>query len=662
MSGEVEFTRRRTGERRYLAAAGRNALPHSQEELQAALEELHKAHEALSAQNEELIRTRQAIEAECQRYQELFDFAPYGYLVTDRTGMIREANQAAAKMLGVEPGFLCKKPLSRYVAHRDKRIFRSLLSGIEEDTSFVTSMDLLMQPRVGDRFVAAISVSPIRKLSGSATGMRWLLRDVTQIRSMASALRDSEERLRLMTDSLPVLISYVDAEQRYQFNNAMYESWFGIPKDSLKGRHVREVIGPEAYQSVREHIEAALRGEARTFEGRVPYQRAGLRSVRIDYIPEKDNQGETLGFYALVTDLTDRRETEDALQEERDFVSTLLQTSSALIVVLDGEGNVIRFNRASEELAGYRFEELMGKPIWRLVPADQREDVKGVWEALRTGESHNTFENDWVTKNWARRRIAWSNTAVHDGEGVLKYVVSTGIDITARQMVETELRQSREELRSLSARLLAAEEDERRRLSRELHDSVNQSLGMLAVEAELLMEKTAPSSDLRRELVGCRNRILELSENVRRLAYELHPAILDDLGLEVALRSYVDDFTRRTGVRVTLTTRNVPLSLPKGIASCFYRIAQESLANAAKHSRSTRITVRLAACHSGYWLMIRDFGRGFDAETVKDHRRGLGLVSMEERARLEGGRLDLRTGPGQGTHIRVWLPLQGNRS
>jgi PAS domain S-box-containing protein len=660
MSGEVESTRGRTGERQHLAAATRKALPQALEELHVTLEEARKAHEELSAQNEELLRNRQAIEAERERYQELFDFAPDGYLVTDRSGMIREANRAAAMMIGVEPGSLHGQPLTVYVADRDKQLLRRLLSRIQT-TSAATRLDLLMQPRTGEQFLAAVSASSIQ-LSGSATGVRWLLRDVNEIRSTASALRDHEEWLRLMADSLPVLISYVDAEQRYQFNNAMYESWFGIPKDSLQGRHVRDVIGPEAYQSVREHIEAALRGDRRTFEGRVPYQGAGLRSVRIDYIPDRDNRGEILGFYALVADLTDWRETKEALQEERDFVSTLLQTSSALIVVLDGEGNVVRFNRACEELSGYRFEEMKKKGIWQLIPPEQREDVKTVFAELTGGVSHNTFENDWMTKDWVRRRIAWSNTAVRDGGGALKYVVSTGIDITARQMAETALRQNREELRSLTARLLAAEEDERRRLSRELHDSVNQSLGMLAVEAELLMAKTAPSSDLRHDLEGYRNRILELSESVRRLAYELHPAILDDLGLAVALRSYVDDFARRTGVRVTLTTRNVPRRLPKGIASCFYRIAQESLANAAKHSRSTRITVRLAACRSGYWLMIRDFGRGFDAETVKDHRRGLGLVSMEERARLEGGRLDLRTSPGQGTHIRVWLPLHARRS
>ena len=660
MNGEVESPRRRIGELERLAAAGREALPRALEELQTTLEELHQAHEVVNAQNEELIRTRQAVEAERQRYQELFDFAPDGYLVTDRQGMIREANRAAAALLGGEPEALVGKPLAVYVVDRDKRVLSRLLSGIQDSSA--TTVDMVMQPRAGHRFVAEISVAPIRDRGGCATGIRWLLRDVSELRSMASALRDNEERLRLMTDSLPVMISYVDAEQHYQFNNARYEEWFDIPINSLRGRHVRDVIGKEAYDSVRKHIEAALRGEPRKFEGQMPLGGAGVRNVRIDYVPHRDGQGNVLGFYALVTDLTGWRETEDALREERDFVSTLLQTSSALIVVLDGEGRVVRFNRACEELSGYRFDEMKKKGIWQLIPPEQRQDVKTVFAALMGGESHNTFENDWMTKDWVRRRIAWSNTAVRDGGGALKYVVSTGIDITARQMAETALRQNREELRSLTARLLAAEEDERRRLSRELHDSVNQSLGMLAVEAELLMEKTVPASELRRDLEGYRNRILELSESVRRLAYELHPAILDDLGLAVALRSYVDDFARRTGVRVILTTRNVPRSLPKGIASCFYRIAQESLANAAKHSRSSRITVRLAACHSGYWLMIRDFGRGFDAETVKDHRRGLGLVSMEERARLEGGRLDLRTSPGQGTHIRVWLPLHAGRS
>lgn len=605
---------------------------------------------------------RALLESEA-RSRAVVENAVEGIVTSNEEGIIDSFNLAAQRMFGYSLDEIVGQNVTRlmpepYAGEHHGYLKRYLSTG--QAGIIGMGREVLGKRKDGSTFPMALSVSEF-VLDGKRffTGM---VRDVTESRRAERQIRESEERLSLMTDSLPVLISFVDAEQRYQFNNATYENWFGIPKDSLKGRHVRDVIGAQAYESVRGHIEAVLRGQPRTFEGRLPYQGAGLRDVRIDYIPHRDDRGEALGFYALVTDLTRRREMEDALREEQDFVSTLFQTSSALIVVLDGDGNVVRFNRACEELSGYRFEEVKEKSIWQLIPPEQRREVKAVFGALVGGVSHNTFENDWMTKDGARRRIAWSNTAIRDGDGALKYVVAMGIDITARQRAETALRQSREQLRSLSARLLAAEEDERRRLSRELHDSVNQSLGMLAVEAELLMEKTTPSSELRRDLGACRNRILELSESVRRLAYELHPAILDDLGLVVALRSYVDDFARRTGVRVALTSRNVPRSLPKGIASCLYRIAQESLGNAAKHSQSPRITVRLASCRGGYSLMIRDFGRGFDEEAVKDHRRGLGLVSMEERARLEGGRLDVRTSPGRGTHVRVWLPLHADGS
>ena len=597
-----------------------------------------------------------------ERNRAIVQNAVEGIVTINKEGLIDSFNRAAEQMFGYTSGEIIGQNVRQLMpepfAHEhDGYLSRYLSSG--QASIIGTGREVLGKRKDGSTFPMALSVSEF-VLDGKRffTG---IVRDISERKCAEQQLRDSEERLRLMTDSLPVLISYVDAEHRYQFNNASYKDWFGIPKDSLRGRHVRDVIGTEAYESVRAHIEAALRGEATTFEGRLPYQGAGLRSVRIDYIPHRDDQGGVLGFFALVTDLTRRREVEEALQEERDFVSTLVQTSSALIVVLNGEGNVVRFNRACEELTGYRFEEMKGKGILQLIPPEQRQGVKAVFEALVGGVPHNTFENDWFTKDWARRTIAWSNTAVRDEGGALKYVVSTGVDITARQMAETALRQNREELRSLTARLLTAEEDERRRLSRELHDSVNQSLGMLAVEAELLMEKTVPSSELRRDLEGYRNRILELSDSVRRLAYELHPAILDDLGLLVAVKSYVDDFARRTGVRVTLTARNLPRGLPKGIASCLYRITQESLGNAAKHSGTARITIRLAACHGGYWLMIRDFGRGFDAEAVEHYRPGLGLVSMEERARLEGGRFDMRTSAGWGTRVRVWLPLRVDR-
>src|SRR4029079_17981685 len=121
------------------------------------------------------------------------------------------------------------------------------------------------------------------------------------------SLRESEERLRLMADALPALIAYIGADGRYRFNNAAYQGWFGRPAGAYQGRHMREMLGADAYAVLEEHVEAALAGRPRRFEARVPYPGAGLRDVLVHYVPHRDQDGYTLGFFALIIDLTERK-------------------------------------------------------------------------------------------------------------------------------------------------------------------------------------------------------------------------------------------------------------------------------------------------------------------------------------------------------------------
>lgn len=231
--------------------------------------------------------------------------------------------------------------------------------------------------------------------------------------------------------------------------------------------------------------------------------------------------------------------------------------------------------------------------------------------------------------------------------------------IWAHALLDTEdaLRLSHYELRSLAGQLLHAQDEERRRLSRELHDDLSQNVAALQFDVEALAIKLPPNLEKeRRQLAVIRDSAEQLSNDLRRIAHGLHPSTLEVLGLPAALKTYAEDFSKRTGIVVEFTSSNVPQMIPAEVGSSLYRIAQEALRNVARHVAAGSASIDLSGEELCLTLSIRDGGPGFDRENVRG-RGGLGLVSMEERARLIRAKFQLDTAPGKGVSITVSAPL-----
>ncbi len=222
---------------------------------------------------------------------------------------------------------------------------------------------------------------------------------------------------------------------------------------------------------------------------------------------------------------------------------------------------------------------------------------------------------------------------------------------------EKELRKNAESMRKLTGKLIAAQDDERRRIARELHDDLTQNLAALANDVGKLEQRAeaAEGTDID-GLLKIKERIMELSENVHSLSRQLHPSIVEDLGIADALRSLCEELERNEGVRIDCAVGGVPADISKGHALCIYRVAQEALRNVVKHSRATQTQVHLHSKRGTLQLIVRDDGIGFNMNKEKN-RIGLGLHSIEERVWLAGGTLRVETGPGDGTVISVSIPL-----
>jgi signal transduction histidine kinase len=252
---------------------------------------------------------------------------------------------------------------------------------------------------------------------------------------------------------------------------------------------------------------------------------------------------------------------------------------------------------------------------------------------------------------------------VHRRRGTVQ-LGGVALDITARKETEEalrlregELQKSHEVLQALGGQLITAQEEERRRISRELHDDMNQRLAVLALNIQSAQKGFGEATPTYHILQQFYDGVSSLSDDVRRLAYQLHPSILDDLGLEVALQAFISDFSKWEGIPVAYVATDVPV-VAQRIAFCLYRVTQECLRNVKRHAKATQVDVKLIGKNNGLTLSITDNGKGFSVEKMLAGKHGLGMVGMQERVRVVQGTYNLKSAPGHGTEITVWVPTK----
>ncbi len=280
--------------------------------------------------------------------------------------------------------------------------------------------------------------------------------------------------------------------------------------------------------------------------------------------------------------------------------------------------------------------------------------VLPIWYFL---QRHNREEElQRIDEGWAARLHARSEELL----AVNNALVS---EVSKRIDTEQSLEANRRDLRLLASQLLRLQEEERRRISRDLHDDINQRLALLSIDIEMLEQQLSDAPVGTAGTVhAIQNRLVELSEDVRRLAYQFHPSILDDLGLSIALRRLVDDFQTRSGINTHFICKDVPNHVAQDVVTCLYRVAQEGLANITRHARAKNVHVELRRLRDGLQLLMSDDGVGFDVNRYDCRRGSLGLLSMRERVSLIAGTLDIQSTPGEGTHICAWVPFKQERA
>jgi PAS domain S-box-containing protein len=308
--------------------------------------------------------------------------------------------------------------------------------------------------------------------------------------------------------------------------------------------------------------------------------------------------------------------------------------------------------------------ELIGQKFLNLIPQEARAATCDHIQSLIRDPRVRVFEHEVLLGDGSVGWQQWVDYAIRDSEGNLVEFQGIGRDISDRRRAEDALRQKEEALRNsytqvqdLAGRLIAAQEAERTRIARELHDDISQQLAALSIGLSRISHHIAGPSELQQDLATLQEQALQLGEAIRDLSHELHPGILQHAGLVPALKAHSAEFRGQHGIELNLDLDECCDGIPHDVSLCLYRVAQEALHNAAHHASARQIWVSLTRSHSGVELVVTDDGEGFDVEAARG-AGGIGLISLEERARLVQGRLSINTKPQFGTEVRVQIPLQ----
>ena len=491
---------------------------------------------------------------------------------------------------------------------------------------------------------------------------RQLLRETAEHLQTAERLRESELRFRTLFQTAGSVIIFTDVAGRIQEFNGEAERVFGWSRREVIGRNGIELLVPlqsrEQAETGKERLLAGqkIRGSEFALRLRDGTERLFLWNAN----PLHNGHGQPAGIIVVGHDITERKQAEEIVAAERQRLFALLDSLPAYIYLYAPDYSCAFVNRYFLE----RFGAPGVKPCYSFLHGCP-ELCEGC-PTLKVFQGEGPQEWEWTTGDGRTYQLYDHPLPDIDGSTV---VLEMGVDITARKRAEEALKESEQKMRYLTTQLLTVQEDERRRMSQELHDELGQTLLGMKLRISSLkdqLQKGKPRKDQKGLVEDCDHLLQylqEMVENVRRLSRDLSPAILEDLGLSAAIRNLFDDFCQR---HQHIQTCSFDLDaiddvLPKQDQINIYRICQESLTNIGKHSGATQLWLTIKKENEHISFVLADNGRGFDLDNTQSGEvpaKGLGLATLDERVRILGGALRLESKKDGGTRIMFEIPVK----
>ena len=470
------------------------------------------------------------------------------------------------------------------------------------------------------------------------------------------ALKVSEMRYRRLFETAQdgILILNADTGQIDDVNPFLTDL-LGYTREQLLGNKLWE-IGPFKDTKASQAAFRELQRETYVRYDDLPLETSAGKPINVEFVSNVYQANGAKVIQCNIRDITKRKHAEARLQLQ----STALEAAANAIIITDRSGAISWANSAFTRLTGYSATEVLGANM-RLLKSGQHDQAfyQNLWQTILNGKIwHAEIINR--RKNGSLYTEDNTITAVRNAHGEITHFISVKEDITERKQAETKRKEYSRKLQVLSRRLVEAQETERRNIARELHDEIGQALTVMQLNLQAMLQ--SPDADgLTPRLDESLKVVERVLEQVHDISLDLRPSMLDDLGLEPALRWYTERQAALAGLQAEFAIDPLEHRLDPIIETECFRIAQEALTNVVRHAQARTVTVELHTKDGRLHLGVRDDGVGFEVAPVREQAvRGvsLGLLSMEERAVLAGGGLEFKSSPGQGTDVQAWFPLK----
>jgi PAS domain S-box-containing protein len=604
-------------------------------------------------------RAEDAVRESEKRYRRIVETTNEGIWLIDSKLRTSFVNRQMAQMLGYEPEEMLGQSVFDFSFPEDmdrkKRILERRRQGVREQ------IDERLRRQDGSELWVRIAATPIFKHNSEFDGALAMLSDITERKRAEEVLRKSEERFRLAAQAGKMYAYEWDVATDKVVRSVEYVNVLGF------GDQTRQLTRQQVLATVHPEDRALFVGSVEQLTPQNPITQISYRVLHPDgwavWLEKSaraffDEQGKLLRMIGMVANISEHKRAEEALRDSEDKLRLLLDSTAEAIYGIDLEHRCTFCNPACLRTLGYEHvDEVLGKNMHNLLHHTRADGTLfpieecRVHRVTRTGEGvHADDEVLWRANGTSFPAEYWSYPQLRREEVV--GAVIAFVDITERKLAEAALA-------SVSRRLIEAQDHERIRISRELHDDIGQRIALLGIGLQQLQQGPLES---RGRVAELQKQTAEIAADIQSLSHELHSSKLQYLGIATAMRGFCQEFGKQQKVEIDFRADDLPNALSPDISLCFFRVLQEALHNSAKHSGVRHFEVRLWGTSDEIHLTVSDSGVGFDSEAAKASR-GIGLISMEERLKLLSGTFSIESQPQRGTtvHARVPFDLFGDR-
>jgi PAS domain S-box-containing protein len=588
-----------------------------------------------------------------ERYRRLVEWSPDGILILE-DARIAFANAAAVDLFGVAGP-----------EHLLGRSFLDLLDADSRDSVWEhlshwrrgRAMPLDAKVVRPDGKVRDISLTGAKAADEGDRAVQLMVRDITEQKDVERALRENEERLSLAVAGAEEGVWDWNLETNAVVYSARWKQMLGYSGEEIEP-HVsawERLAHPDDRSRADRANDSVARGERATYEAEFRLRHKDGHYVHVlsrGFPVRRDPGGPVVRIVGTHLDLSERKRAEAALRENEERLKLAFAGAQEGVWDWNLETGAVVYSSRWKEMLGYADDEIEPHvSAWeRLLHPDDMEGARRVHESVLRGAS--TYEGEFRLRHKNGHYVHVLSRGypvrLEPGRPVVR-IVGTHFDLTERKRAEAERTRT-----EFLTRLVFAQEDERRRIAREMHDQFGEQLTALAHRIRVLKDACGHHDDLRTHVESIEGIAQRLDRDVDQLVWELRPTALDDLGLRAALANYIQDWSHRVGIAAKLHTSGLlDDRLAADAETALFRIAQEALTNVAKHAKAANVDIILERRADNVMLIIEDDGVGFDPAVAGGAGQGFGLLGMQERAGLVGAMLQIESSTGKGTTVLV---------